>query len=185
MSRIDQCNGSPGGFFISLKTEINYQSETIQVKSPVDSATSVFFCNLEQEIIVINVCNPPDVSPYCLEVELFDAHLQDIISSAHEIFFKNNLDLINVLIVGDIKLPGLDWSLLSSNNAFEKKFYQLSQKYGFYSVIEDKNIKNDCLLAMFPDTTSFAQIQSTFSDHSMISSEVHFSSSQVGLPKSI
>ena len=121
MSRIDQCNGSHGGFFISLKTEINYQSETIQAKSPVDSATSVFFCNLEQEITLINVCNPPDVSPYCLEVELFDAYLQDINSSAHEIFLKNNLDLINVLIVGDIKLPGLDWSLLSSNNAYEKK----------------------------------------------------------------
>ena len=97
-------------------------SETIQAKSPVDFVTSVFFCNLEQAIIVINVYNLPHDSPYRLEVELFDAYLQDIISLAHDKVFKNNLDLINVLIVGDLNLPGVDWSLLSGNNAYEKSF---------------------------------------------------------------
>ena len=43
--------------------------------------------------------------------------LNDIISSAHEKVLKNDLDLINLLIVGDVNLPGIDWSLLSSNNA--------------------------------------------------------------------
>ena len=95
----------PWRVLIGLKTKINVHSETIQAKSPVDFATSVFFCNLEQAIIVINVYNLPHDSPYCLEVELFDAYLQDIISSAHEKVCKNNLDFINLLIVGDVNFP--------------------------------------------------------------------------------
>ena len=106
-----------------MKTEINVQSETIQAKSPVDLATSALFNNLEQAIIVINVYNPPHDSPYRLEVELFDTYLHDIISSAHEKVL--DLDLIDVLIVGDVNLPGSDWSLLSSNNAYEKTFCQV------------------------------------------------------------
>ena len=125
VSRIDRRNGSHGGNITCLKTEINVHSETNQAKSPVDFATSALFCNLEQAIIVINVYNPPHDSPYRLEVELFDACIHDIISSAHEKALKNNLDLINVLIVGDVNLPGFDWSLLSSKNAYEKTFCQV------------------------------------------------------------
>ena len=44
---------------------------------------------------------------------------------------------------------------------------------------------HDCFLAIFPDTVSFAQIRSTFSDHPMISAEVNFSSSQVEKSKSV
>ena len=185
VSRIDRCNGSHGGVVIGMKTEINVHSETIQAKSPVDFATSALFCNLEQAIIVINVYNPPHESPYRLEVKLFDTYLHEIISSAHEKVLKNNLDLINVLIVGDVNLPGIDWSLLSSNNAYEKTFCQVFRKYGFCSLIEDKNVKNDCFLAVFPDTISFAHIHATFSDHPMISAEVNFSSSQVEKSKSV
>ena len=65
----------------------------------------------------MNVYNPPHDSPYRLEVELFDAHIHDFISSAHEKVLKKDLDLINVLIVSDVNLPGIDWSLLSSNDA--------------------------------------------------------------------
>ena len=116
---------------------------------------------------------------------MFDAYLHNIISSAREKALKNGLDLINVLIVGDVNLPGIDWSLLSSNNAYEKTFCQVFRKYGFCFLIEDKNIKNDCFLATSPDTISFAQIHSTFSDHPMISAEVNFSSSQVEKSKSV
>ena len=153
VSRIDRCNGSHGGVVIGLKTEINVHSEIIQAKSPVDFATSALFCNLEQAIIVLNVYNPPHDSPYRLEVEFSDAYLHDIISSTHEKVLKNDLDLINVLIVGDVHLPRIDWSLLSSNNAYEKAFCQIFRKYGFCSLIEDKNVKNHCcVLAVFPDT---------------------------------
>ena len=51
---------------------------------------------------------------------MFDAYLHNIISWAHEKAIKNGLDLMNVLIVGDVNLPGIDWSLLSNNNAYEK-----------------------------------------------------------------
>ena len=88
-----------------MKTEINVHSEKIQAKSPVDFATSALFCNLEQALIVINVYKSPNDSPCCLEVELFDAYLHDIISSAHEKVLINYLDLINVLMVGDVNLP--------------------------------------------------------------------------------
>ena len=54
-------------------------------------------------------------------MKFFDAYIQDIVSLAHEIFFKNYLDLINVLIVNNVNIPGVDWSLLSKNNAYEKK----------------------------------------------------------------
>ena len=186
VSRIDRCNGSHRGVVvIGIKTEINVHSEVIQTKSPVDFAISDLFCNLEQATMVINVYNPAHDSPYRLEVELFDTYLQDIISSAHEKVLKNDLDLINVPIVGDVNLPGIDWSLLSSNNAYETTFCQVFRKYGFCSLIEDKNVKNDCFLAVFPDTISFAQIHSKFSDHPMISAEVNFSSSQVEKSKSI
>ena len=117
---------------------------------------------LEQVIIVINVYNPPHYSPYCLDLEMFDAYKHDIISSAHEKVLKNDLDLINLLIVGDVNLPGIDWSLLSSNNAYDKTFCQVFE-YGFCSLIEDKNVKKDCFLAIFPDTISVAQIHSTIS----------------------
>ena len=128
VSRIDRCNGSHGGVVIGLKTEINVHSETIQAKSPVDFATSALFCNLEQAIIVLNVFNPPHDSPYRLEVEFSDAYLHDIINSNHEKVLKNDLDLINVLIVGDVHLPGIDWSLLSSNTAYEKTFSQIFRR---------------------------------------------------------
>ena len=114
-----------------MKTEINVHSETIQAKSPVDLATSALFNNLEPAIIVINVYNPPHDSPYRLEVEFFDTYLHDIISSAHEKVLKNDLDLIDVLIVGDVNLPGIDWSLLSSNNANEKTFCQVFENTDF------------------------------------------------------
>ena len=141
VSRIDRCNDSQGGVVICMKTEINVHSETIQAKSPVDFATSALFCNLQQAIFVINVYNPPYDSPYRSEVELFDTYLHDIISSAYEKVLKNDLDLINVLIVGDVNLPGINWSLLSSSNAYEKKFCQVFRKYGFCSLIEDKTLK--------------------------------------------
>ena len=185
VSRIDRCNGSHGGVVIGLKTEIYVHSETIQAKSPVDFATSALFGSLEQVIIVINVYHSPHDSPYRLEVEFFDAYFHDIISSAHEKFLKNGLDLINALILGDVSLPAIDWSLLSSNNAYEKTLCQVFRKYGFCSLIEDKNVKNDCFLAVFPDTISFAQIHSTFSDHPMISTEVNLPSSQVEKSNSI
>ena len=54
---------------------------------------------------------------------MFDAYKHDIISSAHEEVLKNDLDLINLLIVGDVNLAGIDWSLLSSNNAYDKTFW--------------------------------------------------------------
>ena len=115
-------------------------------------------CYLEQAIVVINVYNPPHDSPYRLEVEFFDAYLHNIISSAPEKVLKNGLDLINVFIVGDINLPGIDWCLLSSNNANEKNFCNVFRKYGFCSLIENKNVKNDSFLAVIPDTISFAKI---------------------------
>ena len=90
-----------------------------------------------------------------------------------------------MLIVGDVNLPGIDWSLLSNNIAYEKMFCQVFRKYGFRYLIEDKNVKNDCFLAIFPDAISFAQIHSTFSDHPMISAEVNVSSSQVEKSKSV
>ena len=185
VSRINRCNASHGGAVIGLKTEINVHSETIRAISPVDFATSAFFCKLEQAIIVIKVYNPPHNSPYRLEVELHDAFLQGIISSAHEKVLKTDLDLVNLLIVGDVNIPGINWSLLSSNNAYQKTFCKDFRKYIFCSLREDKNVKNDCFLAVFPDTISFAQIHSTFSDHPLISAEVNFSSSQVEKSKSL
>ena len=79
---------------------------------------------------MIEVYNLPHDSPYCLEVELFDAYLQDIISSAHEKVCKN-LDFINLLIVGDVNLPRVDWSLLSSNNAYGKRFASFFENTDF------------------------------------------------------
>ena len=139
-------------------------------------ATLALFCNLERAINVINVYNPPHDSPYYLEVKFFDAYIQDIVSLAHEKVLNNDLDLINVLIVKDVSILGVDWSLLSSNNAYEKNVLPFFfRKCGFFYLMEDTNIKNDCF-AIFPDTTSFAQIHSTFSDHPMISEKLHFSS---------
>ena len=143
VSKIDGCNGSHGGVVIGMKTEINVHSETIQAKSPVDFATSALSCNLEQALVVINVYKSPNDSPCRLEVELFDAYLQDIICSTPEKVLKNCLDLINVLTIGDVNLPGTDWGLLSSNNAYEKTFCQVFRKYGFCCLIEDENVKND------------------------------------------
>ena len=114
-----------------MKTEINVHSETIQAKSPVDFATSALFCNLEQEIIVIKVYNPPHDSPDRLEVELFDTYLHDIINSAHEKVLRNDLNLFNVLIVGDVSLPGIYWSLRRSNNAYDKTFCQIFRNTDF------------------------------------------------------
>ena len=108
-----------------MKTEINIRSEKIRAKSPDYFATSALFCNLEQAIIVNNVYNPPHDSPYRLKLELFDANIHDIISLAHEKVLKNDLDLIDVLIVGDVNLPGIEWSLLSSNNANDNTFCQV------------------------------------------------------------
>ena len=102
-----------------MKKEIKVHSDTIQDEFPIDFATLALFCKLEQAIIVIKVYSPPYDLPYRLEVELLDAVLQDIISSAHENVLKNDLDLIYVLIVGDVNLTGIDWSLLSSNNPYE------------------------------------------------------------------
>ena len=181
VSKIDRCNGSHGGLVIGLKTEFNVHNKTVQAKSP----TLALFCKLEQAIIVIYVYNPPHDSPYCLKVELVDAYIHDFISSAHEKTLKNDLDIINVLIVGDVNLLGIDWSLLSSNNAYEKTFCQVFRKFGFCSLIEDKNVKSDCFLANFPDAIYFARIHSTFSDHPMVSAEVIFLSSQVEKSKSV
>ena len=105
-----------------MKTEIKVHSETIQAKYPVEFATSALFRNLEEGIIVVSVYNPSNDSPYHLEVKIFDAYLHDIISSAHEKVLKNNLDLSNVLIVGEVNVPGIGWSVLGRNNAYEKRF---------------------------------------------------------------
>ena len=90
-----------------------------------------------------------------------------------------------MLIVGDVKLPGIDWSLLSSNNACEKNILPGFRKIQILLSHRGKNVKNDCFLAVFHDTISFAQIHSTFSDHPMISAEVNFSGSQVEKSKSV
>ena len=116
---------------------------------------------------------------------MFNAYLHDIFSWAPENVLKKDIDLINLVIVGGLNLPGFDWSLLSNNKAYEKTFCQVSQKYELCSLIEDNNVKNDCFLAAFPDTISFAQIHSTFSDHTMISAEIYCSSSQVEKSNSV
>ena len=55
----------------------------------------------------------------------------------------------------------VDWSLLSSRNSHEKLFCQFFRKYECCPLVE-KNNENDCFLAIFRDTTSFAQIHSTY-----------------------
>ena len=84
---------------------------------------------MEQAIIVIKIYHPPHNSHYRLEVELFNDFLQDIIISAHEKVFKNDLDLINLLMVGDLNFSGTDSSLLSSNSAYDKNVLAKFFKY--------------------------------------------------------
>ena len=78
----------------------------------------------------------------------------------------------------------IDWSLLSSTNAYDITFGPVFRKHGFCALREVRNTINDCFLAIF-DLTSFAQIHSSFSDHPMICAKMSFLNSQVQQLKSI